>query len=645
MHPSPDDAPSAERGVQRRTTRLLGWPLATLGLILHFVLAFSAAERQSNVFDEALHQTAGFSYWVFGDYRIHPENGNLPQRLFGLPLAWDAEAWRFPSTDSPAWRDGRQWTVAHRFYFGEGNDFRTMISRGRAVAALIGTGVVALVWWWSRRLFGPAAGALSLALAALSPTLLANGPLMTSDALLALLLPASLLGLWTVFQRVTPGRLATSAGIAGLLFVAKFSAPIVIPMALVLGTLRLARSEPLPVHLGGRRWELSGRSSQLSALIAIGLLHALVVFAVVWAFYGFRYTAFFVPEAGSGRFMDSWETLLETPGAVAPAVAYARDHRLLPEAYLYGAAFVDHHSRARFAFARGEFGVTGWWWFFPYAFLVKTPPALFGLLALAVVAALHRGRLAAGLYATAPLWTLLAVYWAASLPTNVNVGLRHVLPTYPALFVLAGVAVHAVPFRPRLFGPALGLLILAFTVSSFGIRPHYLAYFNALAGGPENAYRALVDSSLDWGQDLPGLARWLEENAKGDTVHLSYFGSANPPAWGVEALPLPSYHEWSDPRRAPFVLRGGLYCISATMLQGIYADPPGPWTGSNEAAYQRLRASTLPLLQARGPRAAAARSNPPTSAATTSATIACALGGWRPGSDDASPMHRSATAS
>ena len=107
-----------------------------------------------------------------------------------------------------------------------------------------------------------------------------------------------------------------------------------------------------------------------------------------------------------------------------------------------------------------------------------------------------------------------------------NLGERHLLPTYPALLILAGAASGWFRSEHRRFWSAAVVALLAVLgAESMAIRPHYLAYFNVLAGGPESGYRHLVDSSLDWGQDLPGLKRWLEaadgRSAGPATVELS----------------------------------------------------------------------------------------------------------------------------
>jgi hypothetical protein len=311
--------------------------------------------------------------------------------------------------------------------------------------------------------------------------------------------------------------------------------------------------------------------------------------------------------------MESWETLSKTPGPLAPIISFARARQLLPEAYLYGVTFVDRHSRARFAFLNGAYSVTGWPHFFPFAMATKTPLTLFFLLALSVATFRRRPRATANAtrpespsvtcYDAAPLWVMIAVIGAASIASGINLGLRHVLPLYPALFVFAGGAAQWIAWRRRVASVLVGLSACGFVLASLWIRPDYLAYFNPLIG-PAHGYRHLVDSSLDWGQDLPGLAAWLHEDpevSRGTPSYLAYFGSASPRHYGVEARKLPSYHDWiqTEPPRA-YRLGAGVYCISATMLQTVYTNPPGPWTPLHEQQYQRARRIIEPLWDTSG---------------------------------------------
>ena len=159
--------------------------------------------------------------------------------------------------------------------------------------------------------------------------------------------------------------------------------------------------------------------------------------------------------------------------------------------------------------------------------LVKTPIAVFvvaGLAAWAGLTAMSTGsefpmptqwqRLLPAFYRTAPLWLFLAVYWAATLRVHLSIGERHVLPTYPAVFILCGAAGHWLDRRHRTMAGVLAAALVWIAVVSFSIWPSYLSYFNVLAGGPANGYRRLVDSSCDWGQDLDRLRSWLEHRSR-----------------------------------------------------------------------------------------------------------------------------------
>jgi hypothetical protein len=220
-----------------------------------------------------------------------------------------------------------------------------------------------------------------------------------------------------------------------------------------------------------------------------------------------------------------------------------------------------------------------------------------GLLVLAVFAA---PRLA--WREAAFLWLPVAVYVALTFTRGLQIGHRHLLPIYPALCILAGGAavwIQRLLERPGSRAPQAGrgrsrrsaatdrqlrhpwitatgiatLALVAWHVTeSVAVSPSYLAYFNQLAGGPAQGYKHLADSSLDWGQDLPALKRWLDARGlQGDAargVYLSYFGTARPEYYGIQATRLAGFIDRRPPQ-APVPLTGGVYCISATVLNVI----------------------------------------------------------------------------
>jgi hypothetical protein len=558
------------------------WAVVAALLGLHWLMAVTAVRDKSTMFDEIAHLTAGESYWLTGDIRLQPEGGILPQRWQALGLV--GGGYRFPSLDQPAWWQSDAYAVGYHFFYESGNDLATMLWRGRAAAALLALPLGLVVFLWSRRLFGTAGGLVSLALFTFSPTMLAHSPAINSDTAAALFFTAAAWAVWVALHRPTAVTVAASALAVAGLFVSKQSAPIIVFVALALVVVRQLARRP---RLGA------------GTLVVMALAHAIAVVTLVWALHGFRFAAF--THAQPGRDTLGWETVQPLPGWVETA----RAHRLLPEAYLYAYAYVLHHAEKRRAFLRGEWGSTGWWSFFPWTLALKTPLPLFVLLAAGGLAAFSRRRAGpAALYETIPLWTLLAAYWAVALASHLNSGHRHILPTYPAMFVLAGAAGLWLSSRTRVAAGVVLAGLLWFVGESLAIRPHYLAYFNQLAGGPRNGWRQLVDSSLDWGQDLPGLKTWLDRNGpgrEGTPVYLSYFGTGRPESYGIESIRLPGYYDHWRPARPWSELGGGVYCISATMVQSVFNMFPGPWAVPYEEVYRRGTSAMRALAAVQDP--------------------------------------------
>jgi 4-amino-4-deoxy-L-arabinose transferase-like glycosyltransferase len=558
-------------------------------LALHWWLGVSATFKQSLAFDEVSHLTGGFAYWRFNDYRLQPENGNLPQRWGTLP--WLLLGAHMPTDNKEAWARSDVWSVGEEFLFGSGNNTLYLAAYSHALMALWSVGTGLLIFGWSRRFWGDTGGLLSLALFSLCPNFLAHGPLVTSDMAMAFFFLASTTAWWRHLHRPTFSTGLLSALLLGLACVVKFSCVLLAPMFLLLALVRYTGHDASS--------DVATRRLRAGTLIFSMLAHLAVAWVIIWAFFGFRYSAF-APEAPAAeRFYVTWQRIAPASEFMRGLFERTRDWHLLPQAYLQGLAFVLSAAQQRGAFLNGEYNTLGWWWFFPYAFLVKTPPAQ--LLAYLVAGGLivkgwwRTGSLAQrwhaagnGLRTAAPLVVVPGVYWAASITSHLNIGHRHLLPVYPALFVLAGAVVARLPRRA---GAVVGMGLAGWAlVSMLAIRPHYLAYFNVFAGGPTQAHYHLIDSSLDWGQELPGLAEWLAVHRRpGEPVYLSYFGSANYHYYGIQAQELALYPLVPQPLFWHSHLGAGLYCVSVTMLRDVYSPWSGAWSLDREKFYQELR--------------------------------------------------------
>jgi hypothetical protein len=526
-------------------------------LAAQLALCVDAARRSSATFDEPAHLVAGYSYWAEGDFRLNPEHPPLAKLVAAAPLL--ALRPRF-DTDDEVWRLRRQWEMARRFLY-RWNDADRLLFRARLASALWGLALTVLVFAWARRLFGDGPALLSLVLCATLPDLIAHGGLVTTDVPLAAAFLATVMAAHAAARDPRPGRGLVLGLALGVALAVKFSALLLLPiLAALLVVVAAMRPE-------SRR-----------ALVKVALTAALAAWIVVWASYGFR--ARLTPDPAVRADVD-WSEVQPASRVVPALLNAARATWILPEAWTYGCLRFLRHAEGRPSFLNGELSGEGFRSFFAWSFVLKTPLPLLVLLVMSTLAARRAplDRLDAWF-----LWLPVGVYAAVSVGAALNIGHRHLLPAYPFLLVAAGRVAQGVAFRsPR--GLAAAGLAAASVASTLAVHPHELAYFNEAAGGPARGYRHLVDSSLDWGQDLGRLGDWCRANGV-THLKLAYFGTADPAHHGVPAELLPGQ---MLPRPATWVREvrpGDVVAVSATLLQGLYVEP------EDRELFARLRAET-----------------------------------------------------
>jgi len=571
------------------------WAAVGLLLAVHAYLALSAMSRRGFAIDEIDHLTMGYSEWITHDYRVDTANGDLIKRWASLPLL--ATGARFPGgPDDAYWRDANYFKLGEEFFFRSGNDPDRMLLLGRSMAVLLSAALGLLVFAASSRIFGTPGGLLSLFLYALCPVILSQAAVVTTDMSLALTLSAATFLVWRLLHRITWATLAMSGAATGLLFLAKLTAVLIVPIAGVLLVVRLARNEPWRTELWGASRTCTRRPRQLGVAAALCAFHVAAAAAFVWANYEFRF-------AGSSRQGDTrlaWTELPPDAHAVPPLIRSSLDfllgHRLLPEGFVRGANAMLVLNQGRLAFMHGHWSYQGWRTFFLYALAIKTPLFLFAVLGLGAWCWLCLPGRRSLLYESAPwLVVIVSVMLAASLQ-HVDIGHRHILAVYPALYVLAGsAALMAAGSRWRRY--ALAAAMVGFSITSFHARPDYLAYVNVLGGGMESGYRDLTDGSEDWGLGLPQLKKWLDAHDPGNAVpsFLAYRGMDSPEYRGI---PSQNLFTAVDRHSRVLALLPGYYCVSASVLEGVTL-AAGPWNSTYEAEYRGVcrmmdEASALP---------------------------------------------------
>ena len=556
-------------------------------------LALSAAWRQSPTYDETYDLAAGATYLRWGDFRLAPEHPPLLKELAALPgvlsAPWPSmDEWADKAQDSPtllALRDAwvaapadvsAQWMFSYLWLYGlktaaltrygpgptstmaalEKNDFLNDPDRlfflARWPMVALALALALLTWSWSRELNGRAGGLISLTLFCFNPMILAHAPLATTDVGLTAFYLAAAYLLW---RALTRGGLADGAGCAlacGAAAVSKYSSVLLVPgLSLTAGMLVLAAPR-------GRRADLARR--------ALTILSAALVCAVgvIWAVYGFRFAASAEPSCAF-----PWAQAVPSGTATRTLLPWALRWRLLPEAYLYGVAYVSSHL-ARRAFLFGTTSAAGWWYYFPVAAALKTPAAALALVCVALWRAARERRWAA----FAPMLAPAGVYLAAAMASKTNIGLRHILPVFPFAFVLAGASASSRGARALAAAAALGgLVVFSPPWRPSLIYPDFLGYFNELAGS-SRGLTALSDSNIDWGQGLKELKLWLKTRGIAEPINLCYFGTAEPRFYGIPYVNLPPGYGFA--KVAPFTAarRPGWLAVGATHLQGTYMDEP-----------------------------------------------------------------------
>ena len=367
----------------------------------------------------------------------------------------------------------------------------------RLPSLLLGLLLGVLVWRWARELFGDRAGALALFLYTFCPNVNAHSHLVTTDVGTTLAMFAATYAFWRYSVQPSRGRLLIAAAAFGLAQLTKVTALFLGPifvLILLVRLIRLARTGPEGA------WSRQA-ARDLGALLALaaGLLVALNA--------GFLGEGTLTPledyrAKGYAFVSPTFQALAATPGVRAVPVP-------LPFAYVQGLDMVARDSRTTgWTYLRGRYSETGFRSYFFWAFLVKVPVAT-QLLILLGVGLWASGRLrapGAEEFLIVPVLFLAAYF---SLLFRLDIGLRYLLPIFPFLFVFAGrvaAAAAAFPFpvragRARLGTAAVSVLVLWLAIASAAIHPHDLAYFNEIAGGPDQGWRWLIDSNLDWGQD------------------------------------------------------------------------------------------------------------------------------------------------
>ncbi len=512
------------------------------------VMAFCAAllgwsaSRQSPTLNETSHLVAGVSHWQLGAFDLYRVNPPLVRMVATIPvvLAGPKTDWflysRYPGVRSE---------TSCQEQFVELNKGRVFwyLTLGRWMCipfSLLGCYVC---FRWASALYGATCGLVAATLWCTSPQTFAYGQLITADLGAAVLGLLATYGFWRWLSEPNWRRAASSGALLGLALLTKMSLIVLFALYpfLWIASRRTSKHQVTK--------QAFSEACQLALVLLLAILAVNLGYGFEGSFrplgeFGFvsdslggeRDGSLTVPIVRNG-FRGTWLASVPVP---------------LPENYVMGIDLQRwDFERKMWSYLRGEWRKGGWWYYYLYALAIKVPLGTWMLVFLAAGLGLFARGYTAGwrneLMLLAPVVMILTL---VSSQTGFNHHMRYVLPIFPFAFIWISKVARAFDFGHRRLA-AVVVVSMAWSIgSSLWVYPHSLSYFNELVGGPKNGHAHLLNSNIDWGQDLLYLKRWLDEHPEAQPLRLAFYGSYDASIAGIEYTlpptePQPGWHALS----------------------------------------------------------------------------------------------------
>ena len=456
-----------------------------------------SSQRNSITWDEGHHLYSGYLSWKTADYGLNPEVPPLVKMVAAIPLL------RMHLKTPP---------LQHRFFKDEaffggrdfvfGNDADTVLLRARLAASIFAFALALLIFAAARRMFSLSAAFIALALFVFDPNFLAHSALVTTDVGSACTFFAAVYAFYRWRMEPTRKGLILVGLATSFALVCKFTGVLVIPILLLLAFIEWT----FPGLLSPWKDLIVERRSQLSRRFLSGFpILLLIAWAVVWAMYGFRFSARPGGLALNPSFAD-YVPHLASPVSVQILTFLHRAY-LFPESWLYGLADTKITADSYTSYFCGHVYPHGSLLYFPACFAIKSTLPLLILLALVIVLIATRWYTARReiLYLVLPA----VLYFGVAAVSNMNIGARHLLPIYPFLYVLgAGAAARLITVH-RGWIVAVAALVAWQAADAITAYPAYMAFGNGLWGGSSKVHLYLSDANVDWGQQLNDVRSYL----------------------------------------------------------------------------------------------------------------------------------------
>jgi hypothetical protein len=544
---------------------------AYLLLAIHALLLLRASRLNFVVVDEVGHVPSGISHWSTGDFSAYRVNPPLPRMIAALPVLLAGPTIDHSHMIAPP-GERSEWALGLDFFAANTRNYFDLIWLARLAGIAWSVLGGWLVGHWSRELFGEPAGCLSTCLWCVDPTVMAFAQVVTPD------IPATTSGLaaayayWHYLLRPSMRRALACGALLGIAQLTKFTLLLDYALWPLLFLAFRCRCRSTP----GASVTRARRLREAIAIVAVSLL-------IINAGYAFRGTG---RPLGSLAFFSrlfAVDFQLTDRTKPDPSGIYALIRAIpipFPEDFVTGIDIQRRDFEGHLpSYLRGEWKHRGWWYYYLYAILIKTP---IGTLILCISGAIIASRPSTErrldcLFVAAHGLSLLLF---VSSQTGMNHHLRYVLPAFPFAVILAGGAAAWASSRGRWPKALLSGFLSWSMIGSLSVYPHSMSYFNESVGGSLNGPHHLLDSNIDWGQDLFFLKGWLDDHPEACIVGFAYYNILDPKAFGIEYRLPPPGPSGLFPNDLSYLREKGplpgYYAMSVNHLRGSrFAAPDG----------------------------------------------------------------------
>ncbi|MEO5356472.1 MAG: glycosyltransferase family 39 protein [Nitrospirae bacterium YQR-1] len=481
--------------------RKIRYILALLGLCATFAcIAVVSVKDDGLTIDEIVHIPSGFAALRDQNFIINLEHPPLYKMIAAVPLLFQNINYKTDLIFSGSEYESNE---INTFYTLNKSNYDNILFAGRVALIVFNTFLLFILGMLLRQIISPVPALLGVFFIAFEPNFFAHARYITTDAGVALFSVLSLTAFGIFLKKQRSTYLYLTALFLGAALLSKFSAILIYLFILVFQIFYELKQFFKPD--GVKTFKKIFFNSAL-ILIAPWLLVYLVIF-------------------GAAMHVNTNQLNYKIKNGLHTTESTSETSIFLRPVFIYKIGFNHVTIRSRLGhqqshlpqYLNGEVRVNkGWWYYFPLALLYKETPTLLVLFALSLILFWRKNTEAH------PLEKLLlffsGIYLCVSITSDLNIGIRHILPMITSLTLQAIMLLSRQQFwlKYKLWYGAVAFQLF----SLISIYPYYTAYFNVFAGGPANGYKHLLDSNLDWGQNLKRLYFWAQKNKiESITVH------------------------------------------------------------------------------------------------------------------------------